>query len=383
MESDDKMGLLFPRDLFLGSVRKHYFNYNDAEWCVFGDVSSKGWSAGSIPKPDRALSLEELEIAIKCIVRHEQEIYFDNQFKNLSQCDLLSKKDSLASLDIVWDTHDQLVSVRGRLNIIEILPSYTRRPMLVSNLSHFAVLHIEHDHARLAHSGPATILASLPKPSPQKMGDLTLARVDVDPQFAPTGIDYAGPINVYTSKRKTNQEKSYICASRTCKIIEGIAWKFIRARAPHRRGAWETMVKNILRRQLGNAIMTVKQLNTALIEIEAVLNSHPLAPLSPDDFEDAINPSKLITGFNITSLPDPFVDSRYSPSSRLRKLTDEDLVVVVDEIQGCHEWSHGRIINVYPGSGGLIRTTEVKHSNGKVYQRPTIKLALVLLSENI
>ncbi|XP_040579912.1 uncharacterized protein [Lepeophtheirus salmonis] len=101
----------------------------------------------------------------------------------------------------------------------------------------------------------------------------------------------------------------------------GIAWKFIRARAPHRRGAWETMVKNILRRQLGNAIMTVKQLNTALIEIEAVLNSHPLAPLSPDAFEDAINPSKLITGFNITSLPDPFVDSRYSPSSRWRKLT--------------------------------------------------------------
>ncbi|CAB4066385.1 unnamed protein product [Lepeophtheirus salmonis] len=75
--------------------------------------------------------------------------------------------------------------------------------MLVSNLSRFAVLLIEHEHARLLHSGPATTLASLLSPywivrgrqlvnsiirqcvrclrslakrSPQNMGDLPVAR---------------------------------------------------------------------------------------------------------------------------------------------------------------------------------------------------------------
>ncbi|CAB4060798.1 unnamed protein product [Lepeophtheirus salmonis] len=83
--------------------------------------------------------------------------------------------------------------------------------------------------------------------------------------------------------------------------------------------AWETMVKvtkNILRRQFGNSHMPVEQLNTALVEIDAVLNIRPLVPLSPDASEDAITQSMLITGFNIKSFPDRFVDIHYSPSSR-------------------------------------------------------------------
>ncbi|XP_071745451.1 uncharacterized protein [Lepeophtheirus salmonis] len=196
--------------------------------------------------------------------------------------------------------------------------------MLVSNLSRFAVLLIEHEHARLLHSGPATTLASLRSPywivrgrqlvnsiirqcvrclrslakrSPQNMGDLPVARVDVGPPFAQTRIDYVA---------KVLQKEKEVFAEWS--VSRGIRGKFIPHRAPHCGGARETMVKltkNILRRQFGNAHMTVKQ----LVEIEAVLDSFPLVPLSPDASEDAITSSMLITGFNITNLLDRFVDS--------------------------------------------------------------------------
>ncbi|CAB4070219.1 unnamed protein product [Lepeophtheirus salmonis] len=176
------------------------------------------------------------------------------------------------------------------------------------------------------------------------------------------------------------------------------------------------LTRNIICRLFRNTHITVKQQNTALLEIEAVLHSRPLVPLSPDTSEDAIIPSMFITGFNTTSLPDHFFDINNHLSSRWRKtkcffkkdfvkngclsiylifnglkkwrhaqrnLKVDNLVVVVDKIQGSLEWPLGRIINVYPGSDALIRTAEAKPSNEKVYQRPTIKLALVLPAQDI
>ncbi|CAB4053955.1 unnamed protein product [Lepeophtheirus salmonis] len=102
--------------------------------------------------------------------------------------------------------------------------------MLVSNLSRFAVLLIEHERARLLDSGPATTLACLcsrywiargrqlvnsiirkcvryqrflAKPSPQRMGDLPVARVDVGPPLAQTGIDYADQYLYFKKKNKS------------------------------------------------------------------------------------------------------------------------------------------------------------------------------------
>lgn len=66
---------------------------------------------------------------------------------------------------------------------------------------------------------------------------------------------------------------------------ERIAWHFIPPRSPHFGGLWEAGVKSTkihLNRVLGNALLTFENFCTVLTQIEAVLNSRPISPLSDD-----------------------------------------------------------------------------------------------------
>ncbi|GFX76741.1 integrase catalytic domain-containing protein [Trichonephila clavipes] len=71
---------------------------------------------------------------------------------------------------------------------------------------------------------------------------------------------------------------------------ESIEWNFIPPRSPNHGGLWEAGVKAFkfhLKRVVGNAHLTLEEFITILCEIEAVLNSRPLTPLTSnfDDFE--------------------------------------------------------------------------------------------------
>lgn len=71
---------------------------------------------------------------------------------------------------------------------------------------------------------------------------------------------------------------------------DGTRWIFNPPSAPHFGGKWEAAVKLTkyhLKRILGDTNLTYEELSTTLIQIEAVLNSRPLCPLSedPTDYE--------------------------------------------------------------------------------------------------
>ena len=72
-------------------------------------------------------------------------------------------------------------------------------------------------------------------------------------------------------------------------------------------GGFERMIKSTkrcLKKTLGRARLTYEELLTVLTEVECILNSRPLTYLYPDDLEEPLTPSHLISGRRLLSLPD-------------------------------------------------------------------------------
>ncbi|XP_037959384.1 uncharacterized protein LOC119688791 [Teleopsis dalmanni] len=87
-----------------------------------------------------------------------------------------------------------------------------------------------------------------------------------------------------------------------------INFNFIPPRTPHFGGLWEAAVKiakGHLNRTLANTRLTFEELGTVLIEIEAILNSRPISPLScdPSDY-DALTPAHFLIGGPLKTLPE-------------------------------------------------------------------------------
>ena len=85
----------------------------------------------------------------------------------------------------------------------------------------------------------------------------------------------------------------------------GTRWKYIAPGAPNFGGLWEAGPKSTkyhLKRIIGVATLTFEELYTLLTQIEACLNSRPLAPLGDD--LDVLNPGHFLIGEPVVSIPD-------------------------------------------------------------------------------
>ncbi|GBN75297.1 hypothetical protein AVEN_219110-1 [Araneus ventricosus] len=90
---------------------------------------------------------------------------------------------------------------------------------------------------------------------------------------------------------------------------EGIDWKFLPPRAPNFGGLWEAGVKSFkhhLKRLVGNSKLTFEEFLTVTTQIEGILNSRPLVPLTAD-MEDlnALTPAHFLIGRQINSIVEP------------------------------------------------------------------------------
>lgn len=101
---------------------------------------------------------------------------------------------------------------------------------------------------------------------------------------------------------------------------DNIEWKFIPSLSPTFGGLWKSGVKlnkYHLRRVLANTHFTFEDFYTALVQIEALINSRPLSPLSsvPSDVQ-SLTPAYFLIGRTLVSLQ----DKNYSeePINRLK-----------------------------------------------------------------
>ncbi|XP_058811088.1 uncharacterized protein LOC131675984 [Topomyia yanbarensis] len=98
-----------------------------------------------------------------------------------------------------------------------------------------------------------------------------------------------------------------------------IDFKFIPARSPNFGGLWESAVKSfktLFKRTIGTRSLLHDEMLTVLVQIEAILNSRPLTPVSndPADFE-ALTPGHFLIHRPLTAIPEPNLES--IPEGRL------------------------------------------------------------------
>ena len=197
----------------------------------------------------------------------------------------------------------------------------------------------------------------------------------------------------------------------------GITWTMIPPRAPHFGGLWESSVKlakSHLRRVMGNNVLTYEELSTLLCDIEAILNSRPLLPISTEVLDvRTLTPAMTVKGKEMQYLPLPVpplttstlqsfethpakrwahmqkligifwkrwskeylssLQPRKKWTSKQRNFEVGDVALLMDENQPPLQWPLARVVEVYLGRDNQCRSAKVRTAKG-CYVRPCIKL---------
>lgn len=200
-------------------------------------------------------------------------------------------------------------------------------------------------------------------------------------------------------------------------VCEGVSWHFIPPRAPHFGGLWEAGVKSFkyyLKRVVGNLKLTYEEFLTIIIQIEGMLNSRPLVPLSEDTDEvEVLTPAHFLIGRELTSVAEPDLTNLKENRLKLwQKITRHtqliwrkwsldylnnmqqrnkwkfkrnevkigDLVVLKEDNLPPCKWALGKIIEIIRGKDDRVRVVVVKTSLG-VFKRAITKICLLPCNE--
>jgi len=200
---------------------------------------------------------------------------------------------------------------------------------------------------------------------------------------------------------------------------KGVTWRFIPKRAPWYGGFWERLIgltKASIKKVLGRSYVSLLDLQTIVVEVEAILNDRPLTYASPDPCDpEPLTPAHLLYGRKIVSLPHRLVDedsihdpdygfdcevkkrarmmsfllnqfwrrwkTEYLTSLREshRSTGNNKQVVKKGEVVLVHDdgprasWRLAVIEDVVTGNDGLIRSAKIRTSTGRT-SRPISRL---------
>ena len=201
---------------------------------------------------------------------------------------------------------------------------------------------------------------------------------------------------------------------------QNVTWHFIPKRAPWYGGFWERIIgltKQAVKKTLGRTFVTLKQLETVITEIEAMLNDRPLTYISSDVTDpEPLTPSHLLYGRRIRPFPCPLDDPvdlndpdftvndttlrrsvnrqtrliqqfwqrwkceyltslrefHKASGSNERVIKKGDIVIVHDDKSRLH-WRLAVVEDLIEGNDGLVRAAHIRMSNYKT-TRPIVKL---------
>ncbi|XP_036346838.1 uncharacterized protein LOC118756166 [Rhagoletis pomonella] len=197
-------------------------------------------------------------------------------------------------------------------------------------------------------------------------------------------------------------------------VLKGTEWHFMTPAAPHQGGIYEAAVKSMkhhLTRVIGQKCLEYEQFLTLLAQIEAILNSRPLYPLSDDPLDvQALTPGHFLVGEPLV-LPPPF-DIAPQPGTKGRKLWQErqtmvthiwqrwrneylttllerkkwrkeqeslkigQLVIIKSENFPPSAWALGRVSELIMSKDGLVRNVVVRTATNEL-ARPVQKICVL------
>lgn len=197
-----------------------------------------------------------------------------------------------------------------------------------------------------------------------------------------------------------------------------LKWRFTTPGAPHQGGIYEAAVKSTkyhLTRIIGDTTLTFEEYATILSQVEAMVNSRPIAPLNDDPTSlNALTPGHFLIGEALVRIPDE-EDFRGIPVNRLsrwnhlqqmtqyfwerwheeyvtglinrskwrveqRNFKVGDLVIIREDNVPPLRWKLGKIEEVIEGKDKLVRSVVIRTKTG-VVKRPIVKIGLFLENE--
>ena len=341
---------------------------------------------------DGELTADNLKEAEKLWLKTIQFSSFPEEIRRLNS----KHKDPnqlINQLNLFLDV-DMIIRCKGRLDY-STMPTETKEPILLPSKHRFTELVIKQEHKQVHHNGIKSTLNGVREKywvlrgretvkrvlrrcvtckkiegkafqSPREPA-LPSSRVNDEPPFSNTSIDFAGPL---FTKGKDETVKSYVCLftcastravrlellkdlstntflaafrrftsrkgmprriltdnAKTFKVAAkeiatiysssnvkryladtGVSWEFITEKAPWHGGFWERLIKSTkrcLKKQIGRTSLTFEEIRTILVEIEATLNNRSLTYIYDDEegVSYPLTPASLIYGRRITTTP--------------------------------------------------------------------------------
>lgn len=213
--------------------------------------------------------------------------------------------------------------------------------------------------------------------------------------YCDNGTNFVGACNELGKMLRASQKAMTEAAH-----DKGIKFHFSPAYSPHFGGIFEAGIKSaksLLKRVIGNSSLTFEGLTTLFTQIESILNSRPLTPLTSDPSDlSPLTPGHFLIGRPLTALPEPPVTTncpnRYQKIEQMRQhfwtrfhdeylselqqrtkwrekrneLKEGDLVVIKDDNVPPMRWRLGRVHQLYKGRDGITRVADFKTAKGMV-----------------